>query len=410
MMIKERSGQKVRLTGPVEKRMELKFNAFSSMNPLIFGKGVIALAGEKLKEAGCTKVMAVYDKGIKAAGIVDKVLKPIEDAGIEIVVFDEVQLNPPDWSAEAAGKVGLEAEIDGIVAIGGGSSLDTAKAAKMLQSNPLPLRQYLGLPPKPHTPNNIFLLVVPTTAGTGSEATPGGVITDTVNNEKLPAGGPGWSVNLGLVDPELTYCLPASITAATGVDAFCHAVDSYTSTMTNAYSEVFALEALRLIGKYLVRVVQDGSDEEARIGMMKAATFAGVSTNGGGHFTHGIGEPLGNKFHLTHGVACGSLTPQILEYVAQAWPDRIAQVATCFGASVPEGATPEEIGKIMKETLLDVFKEINFPTLSSFGMEKQELLDVTSDAVAQTLCMCPPMPVTEEAVRKILEDTYDVKY
>ena len=381
------------------------------MSTFIFGRGVSALASEKFKEAGCRKVMAVYDKGIKAAGIVDKVLKPFEDAGIEIVVFDNVQLNPPDWSVEEAGRLGLDAKIDGIIAIGGGSSMDTAKGAKMLQSNPFPIQPYLGLPPKPQTPNDVFLLVIPTTAGTGAEASPGAVIIDTEKNEKLPSGGPAFSVDLGLVDPELTFGLPPSITAASGIDALCHAVDCYTSTMNNPYSDLGAIEAIRLIGKYLIKVVKDGSDEEARIGMMKASTFAGVAMiSGGGHFTHGIGEPLGNKFHLTHGVACGVVTPQVLEYIAQACPERIAEVAGCFGASVPEGATPEEIGKIMKETLLDVFKQINFPTLSSFGMEKQEVLDVTAEGVAATLTMCPPVPVTEEVVRKILEETYDVKY
>ncbi|MCL2337102.1 MAG: iron-containing alcohol dehydrogenase, partial [Firmicutes bacterium] len=202
---------------------------------------------------------------------------------------------------------------------------------------------------------------------------------------------------------------PPAVTAATGVDAFCHAVESYTSIRTNPYTELFAREAIKLIGKNLVRVYQNGADAEAREKMMLAGSYAGVSLMGPmGHFGHGIGTPLGHAFHIPHGIACGITTPQSLEYVAQAMPERIAATAECFGATVPAGATAKEIGKIMKETLIDVFRQINFPLLSSYQMTKQEASDIAVLAVPQI--WNSPLPVTEAVVRGMLEEAYDVQY
>jgi alcohol dehydrogenase class IV len=187
---------------------------FSSPNPVLFGAGTSRQTGLKLRELGCKKVLVVYDKGIKASGIADRIIANINEAGIETVCFDGVLADPPDWSVEEAGALGVRENVDGVVGIGGGSSMDSAKAAKLLLTNPPPINQYFGregVVTKPSVP----LIVIPTTAGTGSETTPGGVITDTKNNIKSNIAGTGCTVNLGIVDPELTLGLPPSITAST---------------------------------------------------------------------------------------------------------------------------------------------------------------------------------------------------
>jgi alcohol dehydrogenase class IV len=188
---------------------------FSSPNPILFGRGTARTTGQKLKEFGCHKVLVVYDKGIKNSGIADKIISIINEAGIETVCYDGVQADPPDWSVEEAGAIGIKENVDGVVGVGGGSSLDTAKGAKLLLTNPPPLNQYFGrsgIVTKPSKP----LIVIPTTAGTGSECTPGGVITDTQKNIKTNIAGTGCAVNLGIVDPDLTIGLPPAITASTG--------------------------------------------------------------------------------------------------------------------------------------------------------------------------------------------------
>ena len=216
-------------------------SVFSSPNPVLFGTGISQETGSRLKGFGCTKVIVVYDKGIKSTGIADRIIENINAAGIETICYDGVQPDPPDWSVDEAGTLGINEKVDGVVGIGGGSSLDTAKGVKLLLTNPPPVNKYFGRegvitnPSKP-------LIVIPTTAGTGSECTPGGVITDSKNKIKTNISGIGCSVTLGIVDPGLTLGLPPAITASTGLDAFGHAFESYTSALSNSYSEVVGRE------------------------------------------------------------------------------------------------------------------------------------------------------------------------
>lgn len=356
-------------------------STFSSPNPVLFGVGTSKQTGEKLKEFGCKKVLVVYDKGIKASGIADKIIAIINEAGIGTVSFDSVLADPPDWSVEEAGALGVRENVDGVVGVGGGSSLDTAKAAKLLLTNPPPIHQYFGregVVTKPSKP----LIVIPTTAGTGSETTPGGVITDTKQNIKTNIAGTGCSVNLGIVDPELTLGLPPSITASTGMDALCHAIESYTSLRANSFSELTGRKAIMLVGKYLVRAYENGSDLEAREGMMLASTLGGISMSGPlCHLAHDIGKVLGAKFHIPHGNGCASCLPQVLAVIAPAVPEKVRYIAECFGMRIPEGASNEEIGKAAYDVIRDVMKKINLPNLKAFNVKLDELLEVVPEGV-----------------------------
>lgn len=358
-------------------------STFSSPNPLLFGTGVSKLTGEKLKGFGCTKVLLVYDAGIKAAGIVDKIDSIIKEAGIETVHYSGVLADPPDWSVEEAGALGVAEKVDGVVGLGGGSALDTAKGAVMLQTNPPPISNYYGregVVTKPSYP----LVVIPTTAGTGSESTPGGVITDTKNVIKTNIAGVGCKVSLGIVDPELTLALPPSVTASTGIDALCHAAESYTSALSNAYCDLTGRKAIKLVSKYLVRAVENGStDLEAREGMMLAATLGGISMSGPlCHLAHDIGKAMGGKFHVAHGVGCASTLPQVLELVAPYVPDRVRFIAECFGEEIPVDSTPEQIGKAASVAMKRLMKQIKLPNLKELGLKKEDLLRELPEVVA----------------------------
>lgn len=388
---------------------------FSSPNPVLFGIGAAGLTGEKLRELGCTKVLVVYDKGIKASGISDRIVDIINASGIKTVCFDGVLADPPDWSVEEAGALGVREGVDGVVGLGGGSSLDTAKAAKMLLTNPPPISQYFGregvktVASKP-------LIVIPTTAGTGSETTPGGVITDTKNNIKTNIAGTGCKVDLGIVDPELTLGLPPSVTASTGMDALCHAVESYTSTMANSFCELTGRKAIKLVSQYLAKACEEGSNIEAREGMMLAATLGGISMSGPlCHLAHDIGKVLGAKFHIPHGNGCASCLPQVLEAIAPAVPEKVRYVAECFGAALPENASAAEIGRAAYEAIRDLMRKIRLPGLSSFGVTKEEILAVVPQGVkAQQDGLVKlfgqgtsPVPATIELVSGIISRAYD---
>lgn len=388
---------------------------FSSPNPILFGTGAARATGEKLKAFGCKKVLVVYDKGIKDSGIADTIVGIIRAAGIEAVCFDRVQADPPDWMVEEAGALGVRENVDAVVGVGGGSSLDTAKAAKLLLTNPPPINQYFGregVVTKPSKP----LIVIPTTAGTGSETTPGGVITDTAKGIKTNIAGVGCKVDLGIVDPELTLGLPASVTAATGMDALCHAVESYTSALSNSFCEITGREAIRLVSKHLVAACENGANLEAREGMMLASTLGGISMSGPlCHLAHDIGKTLGAKFHIPHGNGCASCLPQVLEAVAPAVPERVRYIAECFGAPIPPGASAEEIGKKAHDAIQSLMKKINLPNLKSFGVKKEDILAVVPEGVemmqqgltkmfGRGTC---PVPATRELVAGIVSRAYD---
>jgi len=388
---------------------------FSSPNPILFGIGTSKLVGEKLKESGCSKVLLVYDAGIKASGLADRISKIINDAGIATVHYSGVLADPPDWSVEEAGALGTAEGVDGVVGLGGGSSLDTAKGAVMLQTNPPPISRYYGregVVTKPSMP----LILMPTTAGTGSESTPGGVITDTKNGIKTNIAGVGCKVTLGIVDPELTLNLPPAVTASTGIDAFCHAAESYTSALSNSFCDLTGREAIRLAGKYLVRAFEHGDDLEAREGMMKAAALGGISMSGPlCHLAHDIGKAMGGKFHVAHGVGCASCLPQVLEMVAPVYPDRVRYIAESLGAVIPADASPEQIGETMRVTSQGLLKTLKIPNMRELGLDKAELLATLPELVNSMQAGLVklfghgtfPLPVTPELISSIISKAYD---
>ena len=379
---------------------------FSSPNPLLFGLGTAKETGARLKDLGCAKVLVVFDQGVKNAGIADKVLDNIQAAGIETVCYDKVLPDPPDWSVDEAGALGVQEHVDGVVGIGGGSSMDTAKAAKILLTNPPPINQYFGRQGVVKTAGKP-LIVIPTTAGTGSESTPGGVITDTKRNVKDVVAGIGCAVTLGIIDPELTISLPPAITASTGMDVLCHAVESFTSKRSNSFCDVLAREAITLVGKYLAAACQDGSNIEAREGMLFASSLGGMALAGPlCHLGHDIGKPLGANFHIPHGTACSTCLPQAVEYIAPAVPDKVRFIAEALGNKVPEHAPAEEIGEIACEAIKALMREVNLPNLKSYGLTKEQVLAVAPEVMKLGLELAP-MPTTEAVVRNLLDRAYD---
>ena len=390
---------------------------FNSPNPILFGIGAAGRTGPELQKLGCKKVLAVFDKGVEQAGVAEKVLKSIRDAGIGVVIYNNVQADPPVWSVEEAGALGVKEGVDGVVGIGGGSSLDTAKGAKMLQTNPPPLRQYFGrtgVVTKPSVP----LIVIPTTAGTGSECTPGGTITDTEQNIKTNISGVGCAVTLGIVDPELSANLPRSVTASTGLDALCHCVESYTSAMANSISSVLGREGIRLVGQYLVRACTNGAaDMEARAGMAKAASLGGMAMSGAFcHLCHDIGRSLGAKFHVPHGNGCAITLPQVLEIIAPVKTEEVRYIARCLGAEIGDDADTAAVGKAAYDAAHRLLKDTGLKNLKELGLKREDLLAVVPDEVVMQIGMeikafggvaPPPLPVTKELVAEIIDRAYD---
>ena len=387
-------------------------SVFDSPNPILFGRGTSNLVGERLKDFGCKKVLVVYDKGIKAAGVADKIIDLIKAAGIGVVEFDKVEADPPDYLVNEAGALGVAEKVDGIVGIGGGSSLDTAKGARILLTNPPPITLYsthrdergAEVSDAPiDTVNLKPLIVIPTTAGTGSEATPGGIVTDTEKQIKKPVL---CTVSLAIVDPELTTGLPPSITASTGFDAFCHSVEVITSKAPNRLSEVLAKEAVTLIAKYLPIACRDGSNIEAREAMSLSASMGGIALRGPfGGIPHDIGMCLGARYHVPHGTTVGCLLAEAMKFIAPVVPDKLRIIADCMGLDIKADASPEELGEALCQAIRSFYMEIGLPPMRTFVKSKEDLLE-NIDTLFKGASFTP-RPLTREDAIDILTKTYD---
>jgi len=352
-----------------------KYSAWESSNPLYFGCGSSKLTGLRFQELGCKKVLAVYDKGVKKAGIVDPILETLTERGIEYVCYDRVLPDPPDTSVEECAQVAKEAKVDGILAIGGGSSMDTAKAARVLLNNESPINQYfVGPGAKPiNTVGMVPIIVIPTTAGTGSEASPGAVIVDSRTGLKRAVNV---GVTLGIVDPELTLGLPHDITASTGIDAFTHAAESLITKYPNALAGVLAKFSISTITKWLPVAVREPQNLKARIELSKASSLATAGMRGPlGSLPHMFGKGLTALFHVPHGLSVGLFTAANFKKQALYIPDQVAEVCEAMGVEVPEGASPEEIGDLAFNAMNDLLKAVNFPTFKSICPNKKIMFE-----------------------------------
>ena len=294
-----------------------------------YGEGVAAELGEAIAEAGGSRVLVVTDPGVRKAGIVDRLLATVPDT-VAREVWDGVHPNPRDSDCLAGADAARAFAADLIVAIGGGSPIDAAKAVAALATNG-------GTPADWATPRTLEqeplpLVAVPTTAGTGSEVTRSSVITNTARQVKLTVKDPRMAPRIALVDPTLTYSLPPAITAATGMDVLTHAVEAYTCRRANPFSDAMALHAIRLVSRYLAATVRDGDDHEARRGMMMASTVAGMAfSNADVAAVHCLAEALGGRYDVPHGIANAVFLPPIFAFNMEADPARHADVAAALG-------------------------------------------------------------------------------
>ncbi len=384
------------------------FSTWNSPNPVLYGSGTSKTVGAQLKRFGCKKVIVVYDKGVKAAGIVDKILGYIQDAGVQTVLFDGVLSDSPDFTINEGGALAARENVDGVVAVGGGSSIDTGKGIDVLLSNPPPINQYFARPGQPPTGDISHLkplIVIPTTAGTGSEVSPGGACADTEQGTKENFGCP---VTLGIIDPELTLGMPPAVTAMTAFDALCHAVEAVVSNQPNEFSQLFGFEAIRLIGENLPAAVRDGGNLKAREGLHLASTMATMSILGPFcNIPHDIGAVICMMFHIPHGVAVSACLPEIFKFYAPAMPEKMKKIAEAIGGKVPEGATPEEIGEIASSAIFSLMRNSKLPRLMEYVKSKEELLTAVPQIMATQIFYFSPRPVTADDITEILDKSYD---
>lgn len=374
--------------------------------PLIMGRGASLRTGSKVRGFGCKKVLVVYDKGIKEVGIADTIVNNIQESGIETICFDGVLPDPPDTIIEEAAEIARNKEIDGIVAVGGGSAIDTAKAINVLINNQPPIAQYFGVQKniKPGVP----MVFIPTTSGTGSEVTNMSVISCTSSGKKDTVVSSVCLGNLAILDPDLTLGLPPKLTAISGLDALAHAVETITSRYANPLSDALAREAIRIIAKWLPVAYREGSNIEAREQMLNASMIAGMAfTNGFVHLGHCIGHTLGASFHLPHGIACAVTLPEVIEYTAKTESQKVKMICECMGAEVPEDITPEEIGSMVRELLRSFIKSFEIPNLKELGITLDDAKKLAPLVIVDPGFALAPYRISAEKVAEMIHSAYD---
>ncbi len=354
-----------------------------------------------LNSLGCNRPLIITDKMMVKLGYVDKVKESLSESHLSADVFDDTVPEPTVASIQAGVKKAREGDYDSIIALGGGSPIDSAKAISILSRHGGEMRDYKF--PRIVNESGLPIIAIPTTAGTGSEVTRFTIITDEVTSEKMLCVGMGFMPIAALVDYSLTLSLPQRTTADTGIDALTHAIESYVSKKASPYSDSQALSAMRLFGPNLRRAYDDGSDQQAREAMMLGATLAGIAfSNASVALVHGMSRPIGAAFHVPHGLSNAMLLPSVTKFSIPAAIGRYADCARAMGA-----ASYQDNDEVANDKLLDELEalnhDLNVPTAQEFGINKQEFFDLMPTMAEQALASGSPgnnprVPTIDEMV------------
>jgi len=378
---------------------------FSVPTQIEFGVGSIKKIPDLVNNLGCKKIMIVTDKGVVNAGILDKITVLLENADIAYSVFDQVE---PDPSTDTIEEVYINAkaeDTDVFIAVGGGSSLDCSKGASLLTANTGKLQDYAGVNKVKN--KGIPVIAIPTTAGTGSEVTIFAVLSDIKANTKFTVTSLLIAPDIAILDPELTLSLPSKLTASTGLDAMTHAVEAYTSLISEPISDSLALEAMRLIYIYLPRAVNNGTDLEARTQVLQASLLAGMAFNNAFlGLSHAIASPLGAHFHVPHGTANAVMLPYVMKFNYMAAPEKFIDMANAFGVKL-NGNDLYENAFCAVDAIKKLVSLCGLPTTIREVGGKEELLDqVAEDALLSVQLKFNCRKANVNQIREILREAF----
>ncbi len=334
--------------------------------------GAVAKLGPEARRLGATRALLITDRGLMATGAPERLQGLLTAEGVACSIYGEVQAEPSAESLDQVVALVNETKADLVVGLGGGSAIDVAKAAAVLAANGGTAYDYFGTDKvkKPGIP----VIAIPTTAGTGAEATPNAIFTNTKTQVKEGIVTPYMMPEVAIVDAELTLTVPARVTAATGMDALTHAIESYTSVKATPTTDLYAAEAIRLIGRSIRTAVFRGSDLAARTDMALGSLYAGISIcNAGTGAVHSMAYPLGGQFHLPHGIANATLLPYVLPWNVQGNVAKFAQIAALLGEPV-EGLSPLEAAEKAVAAVTRLCGDLGIPArLSSFGVKAEDV-------------------------------------
>ncbi|WP_240376234.1 iron-containing alcohol dehydrogenase [Bacillus piscicola] len=368
---------------------------------VLYGMNSFQKAGETALNYG-KKALIISDPIMKDLGYLEKCQSMLEEAGLTYVEYIDVVSEPTDVYVSDALALVKEHESSVILALGGGSCLDTAKAVAVMATNSGDISDYMNNQ-KTATEKPLPLIAIPTTAGTGSEATDVTVITNTKNDVKMMIKQPAFMPETAIVDPILSMSSPKGTTAATGVDALTHAIEAYISKKAHPFSDQLALSAAKLIMENLQAAYDDGTNETAREQMALGAMQAGMAfSNASVCLVHGMSRPVGAVFHVPHGISNAMLLPVVLEYSQEACQDRLADLAS-FVFPHQTFATKEEAADYFVEKVLGLCQRLDIPNMREWGVDEEKFHDNLSKMAEDALdsgspANNPKVPKKEEII------------
>lgn len=380
-----------------------RINDFEFVLPtrIIYGEGSIKKLPDEIRKLNNKKPLLVTDKGIITAGIAEKITDVLEEAGIDYAVFDGIQPNPRDTTVTETAEFAMANNTDMLIAVGGGSSIDTAKAAGVILTEGGTINDYEGLDKlkKPITD----LIAVPTTVGTGSEVTFWSVITDTKRHFKMSVGSPLIAAKLAIVDPDLVETLPPSDVAATGMDALTHAIEGYTCKLAEPITDACGIYAIQMIGENIREAVYCDS-KEARGKMLLASLIAGICFgNSDIAGVHCMGEAMGGLYDMPHGLSMAIMLPHVMEYNYVACIDKFARIADALGENT-EGMDKRAAAHKAVDAVYKLNKDLQIPTFIQAGGRREDIQELAERSAVNVSVDSNPRKADTEAFRKMFEN------
>lgn len=376
---------------------------FSTTPRIVMGPGSVKTIGAEVKGRGLSRVLIVTDKGVISSGLMKPIEESLKASRIKYSVFDKVEPDPRYEIVADCVEAARQAKAQMLIGVGGGSPMDITKVSAIMLTNKGPIGAYfgIGLIPKPGLPT----ILIPTTAGTGSEVTAIAILSD--EGEKLKKGivSPFLFPSLGILDPELTTGLPPQVTAATGMDALIHAIEAFTSINATGITDMFCLRAIELIYKNIRIAYAKGDNIEARTAMMEGAYLAGIAfANAGVTAVHAFAYPIGAEFHIPHGVANTLMLPHVIRYNVLGNLEKFARLAKPFGIPT-EGLDDLQIVDKVIAAIDRLADDIRVPRhLADFGVKEKDIPVLAEGALKSTrLLVNNPRTLTLEDAKKIFK-------
>ena len=378
---------------------------FQTPTKIISGIDSTAEIIKELNALHAKKVLLITDPGLVQAGVAQQVVEMLKQAAVEVEIFDAVEPDPSIQVATKAAEMAKNVKANVLIALGGGSAIDTAKSAALLVTNGGYLKDYAGVNKvvKPILP----LIAVPTTAGTGSEVTIFAVMSDPEKQEKFTISSALIAPAVAVLDPLLTLKLPPSVTAFTGMDALTHAIEAFTSSIAQPATDALALSAIKLILKHLPVAVGRGDNIMARDGMLQASLLAGIAFNNAFlGLAHAIASPLGGHFHVPHGLANAVMLPYVMEYNLPTAVRRYAEIGRALGLQAV-GDTPRAVAEKTVAAITQLARDINIPEkLSNIGAKEELLPLVARDALKSIQLKFNVRNASEKEILALLQKAY----